>query len=252
MYISATAATEPHHLAYMPRLGLWGQGASLKDFPALLKMCSQGGWGAMEILCLEMKMRGMFLSRTLSYRHPETPAQFVIEKLPLTDAQIQVYQKSVGFFQRLLPLLGAALAEVKEAGYAAKKSCGPYYWGAHQRFFKMVCIACKTDHIVELVQRLVDEGNQVVMSLQGTGEAYQERTDLRQVGEGELGEDMMDKAPHQLLAGTVMYLFPPIVAKDREKAREEKPQLFEQQKRLLEEIRELVLPDNPLDDLKFK
>lgn len=88
LYVSATAVTEPHHLAYMPRLGLWGQGASLKDFPALLKMCSQGGVGAMEILCMEMKMRGMFLSRTLSYRHPETPAQFEIKMLNLTEAQV--------------------------------------------------------------------------------------------------------------------------------------------------------------------
>ncbi|GAQ81070.1 Nuclear helicase [Klebsormidium nitens] len=73
VYVSATAVTEPHHLAYMPRLGLWGQGASLKDFPALLKMCSQGGVGAMEILCMEMKMRGMFLSSpTATLRRPRS------------------------------------------------------------------------------------------------------------------------------------------------------------------------------------
>ncbi|GAQ81071.1 hypothetical protein KFL_000700070 [Klebsormidium nitens] len=148
----------------------------------------------------------------------------------------------------MLAKMRAAVEDVKEAGFATKSNCGPYYWGAHQRFFKMLCIACKTGRIVALTQSLVEAGNQVVMSLQGTGEAYQERTDLARAG-GE--EDLMDKAPQQLLASAVTYLFPPVAKKDLERAREQKPELFEQREELLEEVHALGMPDNPLDDLKL-
>lgn len=163
-------------------------------------------------------------------------------------AQVATYEQAVGFFQRMLAKMRAAVDDVKEAGLATNSACGPYYWGAHQRFFKMLCIACKTGRIVALAKSLVDEGNQVVMSLQGTGEAYQERTDLARAG-GE--EDLMDKAPQQLLASAVTYLFPPVAKKDLDRAREEKPELFKQREELLEEVRALEMPDNPLDDLKL-
>jgi hypothetical protein len=66
MYVSATGASELHQMAYMDRLGLWGPSTAFrthKDFIGSLKST-----GAMEMVAMDMKGRGMFLSRTLSYR----------------------------------------------------------------------------------------------------------------------------------------------------------------------------------------
>ena len=32
VYASATGATEPRHMAYMVRLGIWGEGSPFRDF----------------------------------------------------------------------------------------------------------------------------------------------------------------------------------------------------------------------------
>ena len=36
VYASATGATEPRHMAYMVRLGIWGEGSPFRDFSDFL------------------------------------------------------------------------------------------------------------------------------------------------------------------------------------------------------------------------
>ena len=53
----------------MDRLGLWGEGtafATHKDFTASV---SKRGAGAMELVAMDLKARGMLLARTLTYVH---------------------------------------------------------------------------------------------------------------------------------------------------------------------------------------
>lgn len=45
------------------------------------------------------------------------------------------------------------------------------FWGAHQRFFKYMCIASKIKFAVEAAQKAVKDGKCVVIGLQSTGEA---------------------------------------------------------------------------------
>lgn len=45
------------------------------------------------------------------------------------------------------------------------------FWGAHQRFFKYLCIASKVKHAVEAAKKAVEEGKCAVIGLQSTGEA---------------------------------------------------------------------------------
>ena len=46
-------------MAYMERLGLWGPGTSFQSFGAFSEAISNGGTGAMELVALDMKRRGM-------------------------------------------------------------------------------------------------------------------------------------------------------------------------------------------------
>lgn len=56
VYVSATGASEPAHLSYAVRLGLYGPGTSFPDFPDFVKAISKGGVGAMEVLCMQVRL----------------------------------------------------------------------------------------------------------------------------------------------------------------------------------------------------
>ena len=71
IYVSATGASELAHMSYMDRLGLWGPGTSFKDAGDFIKQINSRGTGGMEMVAMDMKGRGMFMARTLSYRGAE-------------------------------------------------------------------------------------------------------------------------------------------------------------------------------------
>ena len=48
-------------MAYMVRLGLWGAGTAFEDFAAFDKAIEKAGFGAMELVALDMKQRGMYV-----------------------------------------------------------------------------------------------------------------------------------------------------------------------------------------------
>ncbi|CAJ2663872.1 unnamed protein product [Trifolium pratense] len=67
VYSSATGASEPRDMGYMVRLGLWGDGTCFPDFGAFIDNIEKGDVGALELVAMDMKARGMYISRTLSY-----------------------------------------------------------------------------------------------------------------------------------------------------------------------------------------
>ena len=58
MYCSATGVTEPHNLAYMTRLGLWGIDTQFRGFTEFNAAFKTGGVGMMELVAMEMKRTG--------------------------------------------------------------------------------------------------------------------------------------------------------------------------------------------------
>jgi len=55
----------------MERLGLWGEGMAYKGFDTFLESITQRGLGAAEMLAMEMKSAGLYVSRGLSFRQAE-------------------------------------------------------------------------------------------------------------------------------------------------------------------------------------
>lgn len=47
-------------MAYMTRLGLWGLGTDFPDFKSFSKEITDAGVGAMEMVAMEMKGRGIY------------------------------------------------------------------------------------------------------------------------------------------------------------------------------------------------
>ncbi|EFX68487.1 hypothetical protein DAPPUDRAFT_114517 [Daphnia pulex] len=80
IYASATGASEPRHMAYMVRLGLWGKGTPFKKLIDFIEAIEKRGLAALEILAMEMKHRGMYKSEQSSF----SKAQFNVYFLFLT------------------------------------------------------------------------------------------------------------------------------------------------------------------------
>ncbi|KFB44782.1 AGAP011199-PA-like protein [Anopheles sinensis] len=166
VYASATGASEPRNMAYMVRLGIWGQGTPFPTFNDFIQAVEKRGVGAMEIVAMDMKLRGMYIARQLSF-HGVT---FKIEEVPLTKEFKQVYDESVELWVEAMQKFTEA-AELIDAESRMKKTMWGQFWSAHQRFFKYLCIASKVNHAVKVAREAIKYGKCVVIGLQSTGEA---------------------------------------------------------------------------------
>ena len=84
VYASATGATEPRNMAYMTRLGLWGEGTPFKTFNSFIQTLERRGVGAMELVAMDMKLRGMYIARQLSFHG----VHFSIKEVQIENVKI--------------------------------------------------------------------------------------------------------------------------------------------------------------------
>lgn len=166
VYASATGASEPRNMAYMVRLGIWGEGTPFPTFMDFINAVEKRGVGAMEIVAMDMKLRGMYIARQLSFHG----VSFRIEEVPLSDAFKETYDKSVALWVEAMQRFTEA-AELIDAESRMRKTMWGQFWSAHQRFFKYLCIAAKVNHAVVTAREAVKCGKCVVIGLQSTGEA---------------------------------------------------------------------------------
>ncbi|XP_004488559.1 protein FORGETTER 1 [Cicer arietinum] len=168
VYCSATGASEPRNMAYMVRLGLWGAGTYFRDFGEFLGALEKGGVGALELVAMDMKARGMYLCRTLSYKG----AEFEITEAPLEDKMMDAYQKATEIWVDLRKKLQSAIAFLPDKPNS--RQLWRLYWASHQRFFRHLCMSAKVPTVVRLVKQALMEDKCVVIGLQSTGEARTE------------------------------------------------------------------------------
>ncbi|XP_071480691.1 protein strawberry notch homolog 1-like [Diadema antillarum] len=166
VYCSATGASEPRNMAYMSRLGIWGKGTAFPDFNAFIQAIERRGVGAMEVVAMDMKLRGTYLARQLSFQG----VTFKIKEVALSESFKKIYNKSVNLWHMARDRFQKA-ALLMDADQRMFKSMWGQFWSAHQRFFKYLCIAAKVKHVVKLARESVKNGKCVVIGLQSTGEA---------------------------------------------------------------------------------
>lgn len=175
VYCSATGVSDVKNMAFMERLGLWGDGAPFKSFIEFLETVQKKGLGVAEMLAMEMKSSGMYVSRGLSYRQ----AEFMTVEVPLTSEQHKVYDVSAELWCEIRRSLDIALSKTGTSTGRVWTT----YWGAHQRFFKQLCMGLKVPAVVKEARAALDAGQCVVIGLQSTGEAALD-TDLLHNGQG--------------------------------------------------------------------
>jgi len=166
VYASATGASEPKHMAYMVRLGIWGPGSPFRDFNDFLGAVEKRGVGAMEIVAMDMKLRGMYIARQLSFQG----VSFRIDEVELDSELRRIYNKSVELWVEMLHKFTEA-ADLIDAEKKMKKTMWGQFWSSHQRFFKYLCIASKVKHVCQVAEDMQRIGKCIVIGLQSTGEA---------------------------------------------------------------------------------
>ena len=97
----------------------------------------------MEIVAMDMKLRGSYMARQLSFHG----TAFRIDEVQLTPDIIQMYDDSVKLWVEAREKFQRA-AELIDAEKSLKKSMWGQFWSAHQRFFKYLCIGAKVKHVV--------------------------------------------------------------------------------------------------------
>ena len=91
VYSSATGGSDEKEMGYMEGLGLWGPGTSYHSFFDLAVKLSNGGLSFMEMLCCDIKAKGAFLSRQLSF----SGCKFLIQESGLSKEMSEMYRESV-------------------------------------------------------------------------------------------------------------------------------------------------------------
>ncbi|KAL3700029.1 hypothetical protein R1sor_018051 [Riccia sorocarpa] len=176
VYCSATGASEPRNMGYMARLGLWGPGTDFPHFQAFLVALEKRGVGALELVAMDMKARGMYLCRTLSFKS----AEFAIDEVPLEPNMKSIplclkkmYFTATQFWNELRTELMVALEAVQDRR-PNQTQLWRLYWANHQRFFRHICMSAKVPAAVRLAKQALSESKCVVIGLQSTGEARTE------------------------------------------------------------------------------
>ncbi len=179
LYASASAVTEVSQLAYCNRLGLWGVGTPFVSFKAFASNMEKRGLGALEMLALEMKARGSYVSRGLSW----IGAEFELHEYDLLPEDETMYEGACHFFQKLRYELEMAIEITGAEGMCTKDlcrnghMCNPMrqYWACLQRFFKDLATAVKVPYVVCQALEAVELGHAVIIGLQSTGESGMEK-----------------------------------------------------------------------------
>ncbi|XP_073258615.1 protein strawberry notch homolog 1-like isoform X3 [Porites lutea] len=127
VYCSATGASEPKNMAYMSRLGIWGLGTPFREFSDFIQAVERRGVGAMEIVAMDMKLRGMYMTRQLSFNG----VTFDIKELPLTKDFIDMYDASVKLWTEAREKFEKA-ADLMAVDNRTKKTVWGQFWSAHQ------------------------------------------------------------------------------------------------------------------------
>ena len=93
VYASATGASETRHLGYMTRLGIWGLGTPYLTFSEFHEAIEKRGVGAMELVAVDLKMRGAYIARQLSFNQRLTPRKKATRTLPTSLSSRRHLQK---------------------------------------------------------------------------------------------------------------------------------------------------------------
>ena len=266
IYSSATAATDVRHLAYMIRLGLWGQGTHFADFAEFARETEEGGIGAMEMIARDLKAMGRYFCGSLSMgvdKESGLSVEYREVVHQLTSYQREMYDNMAQVWQMILQKTEKALAITNSEKFLRRHVLNNF-WAEHQRCTKAIITAFKVPTLIKEIERALAERHSIVISITSTGEASMTRQMARVADEEEAISDL-DFSPRETLIRLIENCFPTAVYREvtdeiTEKIKYElllgengeqvhsKAALCLKQE-LLDRLATLALPEHPLDQI---
>lgn len=270
VYMSATSATEVENMGYLERLGLWGSRTPFPNgFAQFVNEVGSGGIATMELIARELKATGKYIARTLSYKG----VKYDNVEAELNPDQREIYRKAAGAWRMVTGRVEKAV-ETVNGGREARSNFMSQYWSANQRFYNLLLTALKVPAAIELAERGLAQDKSIVITLQNTNEAAQNRQEAKLKGEEDDGDpDDLDFGPKDILINLVMEHYPTqqwvdvveIGLDGKEKVTKKlltrkdesgkdvpvlNPQAIAERDALVKELeRDLHMPANPLDIL---
>jgi len=281
IYGSATAAAELRNVGYMERLGVFGPDTPFVDFNTLHRRISYNAVSGMECLTINLKSQGLFSSRTLSYHG----VKFDIHKIGVNTDATRLYKQATDIWQDMLRLLqelmdpssgvhwhdgqteGCEVCDDPNCRYSEQNDeqlvANLNFFGAEQRFFRVLLVAIKIPTAAKRARRDLNAGKAVVFSLWSTGEARQREKAERDAAERDAAErekdnenslaDVMGDANQEAMDTAGLELIPLKVIerwfKTQDEHGTEVGDYLARKNQLMERIKQLQLPANPLDEL---
>lgn len=266
--LSATAATDVMNMGYMDRLGLWGPGTAFPGgFMDFANNIARGGMSAMEMIARELKARGQYVSRTLSYKG----VTYSELEHKITPEQKELYRSATKAWQSVVEHAEDTIANTTGGGPRARGRFLSQFYSSQQRFFNVLLTTLKIPTAVEKAQQALADGKSVVITLVNTNEAAQNREKNKYRGEDHDSDEVPDYdfGPGEMLQQLIREHYPvqqymddvdgagnpiktPVVTKDDD-GRELpllNPEAVAARDALLKEIKQnLHMPANPLDIL---
>ena len=266
IYSSATAATDVRHLAYMTRLGLWGEGTGFADFSEFAGEIEEGGIGAMEMIARDLKAMGRYFCGSLSMGACEETGLSVEYREVvhhLTAHQREMYDNMARCWQAVLQKTEKALAITNSEKFLRRHAVGNF-WAEHQRCTKAIITAFKVPTLIKEMTRALSERHSIVVSITSTGEASMTRQMARAADEEEAVSDL-DFSPRETLVRLIENCFPtavyqevtdeitekikyePLLGENGEQVHSKEALCLKQE--LLDRLATLQLPEHPLDQI---
>lgn len=267
VYSSATSAGEVRHLAYMSRLGLWGDGTNFPlGFEQFAEEIESGGVGALEMVCRDLKAMGRYLCGNLSMGiDPESGLSVEFREVThwLTTEQRQMYDNMAQGWQEVFKNIHRAL-DLTNSGKATRAQAVNQFWAEHQRCFRNLITAFKVPTLIREIEDAVGRQGSVVVSITGTGES-QTKKQIERAADQEEAIDSLDFSPRETLTRLVARCFPTACFEERTNPYsgtiEHVPVLDAQgnqvesraamqlRSELLDKLSILEVPEHPLDQL---
>ncbi len=267
VYSSATAAGEVRHLAYMSRLGLWGEGTSFPlGFEQFAEEIEAGGVGAMEMVCRDLKAMGRYLCGNLSMgvdpnSNLSVEYREVIHRL--TPSQRQMYNDMARAWQEVLKNFNRAL-DITNSSRISRRVVVNQFWAEHQRCFRNLITAFKVPTLIKETEAALASRQSVVISITSTGES-QTKKQIERVADQEEAIDGLDFSPRETLSRLVENCFPIKCYQEQDNPHTgtveyvpvlddngnhlESRAALELRRELLDRLSVLEIPEHPLDQL---
>lgn len=258
VYSSATQATEARHLAYMPRLGLWGKGtqfANVQDFINELRDPS-----VMEQVARDMKALGTYWAPMISYQG----VTYGSTEHALTKDQERMQNAAADAWQAVLQNIDEAMGLTNGGAWQRMRALS-VFWSSNQRFWRTVLAGFKMPTVIAKVEAFLADNMSVVVALEGTAEARTKELVTKATAAGEDLESL-DFTPRETLGAMIEAGFPTqlfedqtdpatgqtikVPVKDAQGNFVHSQEALALKQKLLDSLSDLQLPDNPLDQLR--